>query len=156
MLNVTEQDLRSHYREVDDRIASAARRRKNQEEQERRLATEERRRRKLETYLDRQLERLIVSFCESLSSGMEEIGRQVNPEVLRIKQESVRGRTYMGRAMTISDLEGRSVRREVVEARHLAMVRCLRELSMTSSEVGAEFGGRDHSTVLHAARKVEG
>lgn len=155
MLNVTEQDLRSHYREVDDRIASAARRRRDQEEQDRRLATEERRRRKLETYLDRQLERLIVSFCESLSRGIE-LGRQVNPEVLRIKQESVRGRTYMGRALTISDLEGRSVRKEVVEARHLAMVRCLRELGMTSSEVGAEFGGRDHSTVLHAARKVEG
>lgn len=44
----------------------------------------------------------------------------------------------------------------IVTARHIAMwiCVCLRHLSLT--DIGKSFGGRDHSTVIHAARTIDG
>ena len=44
----------------------------------------------------------------------------------------------------------------VVMARHIAMwiCVCLRHLSLT--DIGKSFGGRDHTTVIHAARTIDG
>jgi chromosomal replication initiator protein len=57
---------------------------------------------------------------------------------------------------TLQDLKGQSRQQTVVRARSLAMFLC-RELTGASyAEVGQFFGGRDHTTVLHACRKVAG
>ena len=44
----------------------------------------------------------------------------------------------------------------VVTARHIAMwiCVCLRHLSL--ADIGKSFGGRDHTTVIHAARTIDG
>lgn len=39
-------------------------------------------------------------------------------------------------------------------ARQLAMYVCRRELGLSYQEVGRVFGGRDHSTVIHAVKKI--
>ena len=44
---------------------------------------------------------------------------------------------------------------EVAQARQIAMYLC-RELVGTSlGDIGMHFGGRDHSTVIHACRNIE-
>lgn len=57
----------------------------------------------------------------------------------------------------IADLRGRSRQRQVVYPRQLAMYLC-KELipSLSLSDVGEAFGGKDHTTVLYACEKVAG
>jgi chromosomal replication initiator protein len=45
--------------------------------------------------------------------------------------------------------------RNVVLPRHVSMYLARRLTSLSLNQIGAFFGGRDHSTVLHACRKVE-
>ena len=43
----------------------------------------------------------------------------------------------------------------VAQARQLAMYVCRRRLGLSYPELGRLFGGRDHTTVLHAVKKIE-
>jgi chromosomal replication initiator protein len=57
--------------------------------------------------------------------------------------------------LTEDDLLSRSRKQEIAKARQIAMYLC-RELTDDSySRIGTRFGGRDHSTVIHAYRKIE-
>ncbi|WP_396326597.1 chromosomal replication initiator protein DnaA [Janibacter melonis] len=59
---------------------------------------------------------------------------------------------YFG--LTIEDLQGASRSRVLVTARQIAMYLC-RELTDASlPQIGKLFGGRDHTTVMHANRKI--
>jgi chromosomal replication initiator protein len=53
-----------------------------------------------------------------------------------------------------SSLCSPSRRREVVYARQIAMYLCRELTSRSLPTIGKEFGGRDHTTVLHAHRKI--
>ena len=50
---------------------------------------------------------------------------------------------------------GKSRRKEIVEARQTAMFLCRSILDSSLSSVGVFFGGRDHTTVMHAIKKIE-
>ena len=57
--------------------------------------------------------------------------------------------------LSSDDLLSRSRKQAVAQARQIAMYLC-RELTEESySHIGSRFGGRDHSTVIHAYRKIE-
>ena len=43
----------------------------------------------------------------------------------------------------------------MANARQIAMYLIRRMTKMTLSDIGREFGGKDHTTVLHSLRKVE-
>lgn len=56
--------------------------------------------------------------------------------------------------LKVSDLKSKSRNRNIVLARHLAMFLC-RELTNTSlPEIGKNFGGKDHTSVIHACKKI--
>ncbi|HEY8498793.1 MAG TPA: chromosomal replication initiator protein DnaA [Limnochordales bacterium] len=56
--------------------------------------------------------------------------------------------------LSVAQLKGKSRSREVALARQIAMFLC-RELTQASlPHIGEQFGGRDHSTVLHAVDKI--
>lgn len=52
-------------------------------------------------------------------------------------------------------LKGNRRVKELVTARHIAMYLLKEELSLPLAEIGKWFSGRDHTTVLHAIRKIE-
>ena len=54
-----------------------------------------------------------------------------------------------------SMVRGPSKRKEAVNARQVAMLLCRRLTKMSTPEIGAAFGGRDHTTVLYAVEKME-
>ena len=55
----------------------------------------------------------------------------------------------------IEDLKGRSRQKDIARYRHIAMY-LVRELtSLSLPKIGQEFGGRDHTTVLHACGRIE-
>lgn len=54
-----------------------------------------------------------------------------------------------------SALKGKRRTKEIVNARHLAMYLLRTELNMPLEEIGKWFSGRDHTSVLHAIKKIE-
>ena len=56
----------------------------------------------------------------------------------------------------IDQIIGGSRRRPLVDARQVAMYVTRNMTDLSFPDIGKEFGGRDHTTVMHACRKVEG
>ncbi|WP_406373242.1 chromosomal replication initiator protein DnaA [Streptomyces sp. NBC_00647] len=59
---------------------------------------------------------------------------------------------YFG--LTVDDLCGSSRSRVLVTARQIAMYLCRELTDLSLPKIGAQFGGRDHTTVMHADRKI--
>jgi chromosomal replication initiator protein len=57
--------------------------------------------------------------------------------------------------ITLGELKGPTRRQSVTQARSLAMCLVRRLSGASYAEIGRHFGGRDHTTVLHACRKIE-
>lgn len=55
----------------------------------------------------------------------------------------------------ISDLISKNRARNVARPRQLAMAFSKQYTNLSLPKIGAEFGGRDHTTVLHACKKVD-
>lgn len=54
----------------------------------------------------------------------------------------------------VSDLISKSRARAIVRPRQLSMAFAKQYTNLSLPKIGAEFGGRDHTTVLHACKKV--
>ena len=59
---------------------------------------------------------------------------------------------YFG--VTMEDLCGSSRSRVLVTARQIAMYLCRELTDLSLPKIGQQFGGRDHTTVMHADRKI--
>jgi len=72
------------------------------------------------------------------------------PRIILIQQAVLRH--FPG--VTVNDLI--SVRRDsaVIEPRQIAMYLCKVLTTRSTIEIGKRFGGRDHTTVIHACRKI--
>jgi chromosomal replication initiator protein len=55
----------------------------------------------------------------------------------------------------VSDLRGDKRTAEIAYARHIAMYLCRQLTEASLPQIGDRFGGRDHSTVLHAVNKID-
>lgn len=73
------------------------------------------------------------------------------PELRRIAGVTAR---YF--ALRVAEVRGPSRRQAVVKARGVAICLARRLTYESLEQIGAYFGGRDHTTVLHACRKIEG
>src|SRR3954463_7129190 len=60
--------------------------------------------------------------------------------------------TYYG--LSMDDLCGSSRSRTLVTARQIAMYLCRELTDLSLPKIGSSFGGRDHTTVMHADRKI--
>ena len=90
----------------------------------------------------------------------EDLAREVLADNLRTKSSRVVAsqvileETAKMFGWTIDDLCGRSRRRPLVTARQIGMY-VFRELTDYSyPQIAREFGGRDHTTVMHAVEKI--
>jgi chromosomal replication initiator protein len=55
----------------------------------------------------------------------------------------------------ISDLKSHRRTKNLAYPRQIAMYLCKKHLSSSFPEIGEKFGGKDHTTVMHAYRKIE-
>ena len=53
------------------------------------------------------------------------------------------------------DLSGNKRSNDIAFPRQIAMYLCREVANMSYPQIGTDFGGRDHSTVMHACRKIE-
>ena len=91
-------------------------------------------------------EPVTLKFAQEIL-GADEIEVQITPEIIISTTAE-----YFD--LTVADLVGPGKTRPVAHARQIAMylTRSFTELSLPA--IGREFGNRDHSTVLHAERKI--
>ena len=71
-----------------------------------------------------------------------------------ITSTAIMGATADYFGLTIEDLCGTSRGRALVTARQIAMYLCRELTDLSLPKIGALFGGRDHTTVMHADRKI--
>ena len=57
--------------------------------------------------------------------------------------------------ISAADVRGSKKPKTIAYPRQIAMYLCRRLLDISLKEIGDEFGGRDHTTVLHAEKKIE-
>jgi len=78
-------------------------------------------------------------------------GEDSTPE---ITASAIMGATADYFGITVEDLCGSSRGRQLVTARQIAMYVCRELTDLSLPKIGAQFGGRDHTTVMHADRKI--
>lgn len=95
-----------------------------------------------------------VTGCELSQADLENIVRtgvaDKTPGCLEILGEVAR--TMNLRA---EDVLGGKRRPDLVLARQVSMYICRRKLGLSYPELGRAFGGKDHSTVIHAIKKIK-
>ncbi len=64
---------------------------------------------------------------------------------------SVVAATY---GVSVEDMTGKGRAREIALPRHIAMYLLRQEVNVSLPQIGQQFGGRDHTTVMHACEKV--
>ena len=72
-----------------------------------------------------------------------------------VTTESVKQQTAAYFDIKVEDLESQSRTHTLVTARQIAMYLCRELTDLSLPKIGQEFGGRDHTTVMHAYRKVK-
>jgi chromosomal replication initiator protein len=55
----------------------------------------------------------------------------------------------------LSDVKGPRRTKQLVTPRQIAMFLIRKHTTLSLPEIGKRFGGRDHTTVIHAVRKVD-
>ncbi len=57
-------------------------------------------------------------------------------------------------SVTMEELQGANRSRTLVNARQIAMYLCRELTELSLPRIGASFGGKDHTTVMHAVKKI--
>jgi len=82
----------------------------------------------------------------------ERVGKKPNRE---LSMEDVVRKVSEISGISEKGIVGKSRKQEIVEARQTAMFLCRHVLDSSLSSVGIYFGGRDHTTVMHAIKAIE-
>jgi len=106
------------------------------------------------------LKHAVLSLGQACSPGgivgVEQARKYLEQEV-QAKSPSLRSITSCVARyfkLRVADLRGSSRKQSVVRARAMAMFLCRTLTDASLSTIGKQFGNRDHTTVLHAYRKV--
>lgn len=114
----------------------------------------------------RKIEGIITSIRSEIELKHRELNQELIEDILQVEVETKRPRIKVAPADVIktvanhyhvkqSSLKGTSRLKNLVTARHIAMYILKKELSLPLTEIGRWFTGRDHTSVLHAVKKVE-
>ncbi len=114
----------------------------------------------------RELEGALIRVTAFASLNRQPMSRELAEQVLsdivsadqprRITPQVILDATSETFGFTVDELRGPNRRRPLVTARQVSMY-VFRELTDFSyPAIGREFGGRDHSTVMHAVEKITG
>jgi chromosomal replication initiator protein len=112
----------------------------------------------------RELEGALIRVTAFASLNRQGVDRSLAEIVLKdlipeaqgpqINAATIMGQTAAYFGLSIEDLCGTSRSRVLVTARHIAMYLCRELTDMSLPKIGQQFGGRDHTTVINADRKI--
>jgi chromosomal replication initiator protein len=112
----------------------------------------------------RELEGALIRVTAFASLNRQSVDLQLAEIVLKdlmpetqgpqITAHLIMGQTAAYFGLTVEDLCGTSRSRVLVTARHIAMYLCRELTDLSLPKIGQQFGGRDHTTVINADRKI--
>jgi chromosomal replication initiator protein len=112
----------------------------------------------------RELEGALIRVTAFASLNRQSVDLQLAEFVLKdlipethgpeITAATIMGQTASYFGLSIEDLCGTSRSRVLVTARQIAMYLCRELTDLSLPKIGQQFGGRDHTTVMHADRKI--
>ncbi len=112
----------------------------------------------------RELEGALTRVAALASLNRQEIDIQLTEDVLkdlvrdggeiRVDADSIMNATSKYFNISLEELTGASRVATLASARQIAMYLCRELTEMSLPKIGAKFGGRDHTTVLHSVRKI--
>ncbi len=112
----------------------------------------------------RELEGALIRVTAFASLNRQSVDLQLAEIVLKdlipeaqgpeITAATIMGQTASYFGLSIEDLCGTSRSRVLVTARQIAMYLCRELTDLSLPKIGQQFGGRDHTTVMHAERKI--
>jgi chromosomal replication initiator protein len=112
----------------------------------------------------RELEGALIRVTAFASLNRQSVDLQLAEIVLKdlipeaqgpeITAATIMGQTASYFGLSIDDLCGTSRSRVLVTARQIAMYLCRELTDLSLPKIGQQFGGRDHTTVMHADRKI--
>ena len=107
---------------------------------------------KIKAYMDFSHNKHTTITKDIIEVALEDI---IKPTIKNIDINDIQKEVAKHYAVTISDLNSKSRKQQIVIARQLAMF-LISELTMLSlTTIGKNFGNRDHSTVIHAIKKIK-
>ena len=83
------------------------------------------------------------------------LGDLIKPPIKNIDINDIQKETAKHYAITVSDLSSKSRKQHTVLARQMAIFISHELTTLSLTKIGKHFGNRDHSTVLHANKKIE-
>ena len=114
----------------------------------------------------RELEGALIRVTAFASLNRQSVDLQLAEIVLKdlipeaqgpqITIATIMGQTASYFGLSMEDLSGTSRSRVLVTARHIAMYLCRELTDLSLPKIGQQFGGRDHTTVMNADRKIRG
>ncbi|WP_462187262.1 MULTISPECIES: chromosomal replication initiator protein DnaA [unclassified Frankia] len=114
----------------------------------------------------RELEGALIRVAAFASLNKSHVDRTLAEIVLRdlipdagnpdITAAAIMNATAAYFGVSMEDLCGTSRSRVLVTARQIAMYLCRELTDLSLPKIGQHFGGRDHTTVMHADRKIRG
>ncbi|MBI3305123.1 hypothetical protein HYZ80_02275 [Candidatus Parcubacteria bacterium] len=96
----------------------------------------------------------IRECCLSVQRTNQEAESAKKGQVFKRSGRGILGVTAAAFELQTGELTGKSRMRRTALARQVAMYLIRTELTWSYSAIGAMFGNRDHTTVLHACRKI--
>jgi chromosomal replication initiator protein len=92
-----------------------------------------------------------IKFLSLIYSDLKYLSKMQNKVV---KVESIVKYISNETGVSVKDMISKKRLKEYVDARHIAMYLICKHTDLTLKSIGRFFGGRDHSTVLHAKENV--
>jgi chromosomal replication initiator protein len=84
------------------------------------------------------------------------LGESMTPEQKRITIQNILDVVTKYYNVRLSDLQSKKRHKSIAFPRQVCMFLARRHTRYSLEEIGGYFGGRDHTTVLHAVRTVDG
>ena len=103
----------------------------------------------------------VVAYCNLFNTALStETAREVLKDMVqevraRISLEAIQRRVAEYFELDVQELRGARRQRSIMHPRQIAMFLCRRLTEASLPEIGRAFGGRDHTTILHAVDKIE-
>ena len=91
----------------------------------------------------------------TIETAQEVLHDQLRAHDRRVTIEEIQKRVAEHYNMRLAEMHSERRAREVARPRQVAMYLCKQLTQRSLPEIGKKFGGRDHTTVMHAVKKIE-
>ena len=88
---------------------------------------------------------------EAAKSALKEL---IKPKITQVTVSDIKGVVANHFQIKVADMSSKKRSRNLSFPRHIAMYLCRKHTTCSYPEIGEHFGGRDHSSVIHAAQVV--